>query len=161
MLLFRVNVLEPKLAFVSPYLTNHQEMATVRPGLPNTRQSFIYIYTYTICVYTICVYYTYIYIYLSICLSVCLSTIYLSIYLSIWTVVPRSKVWDRELVPIWADPGLKPLDDPNLAPGSNHFKRLTATGRLSRSKISENVKNRGTPKSMALSLKREPIFLNQ
>ena len=71
MLLFWVNVLEPKLAFVSPYLTNHQEMTTVRPGLPNTRQSFIYIYIHTICVYTICVYYTY--IYLSIHPSISLS----------------------------------------------------------------------------------------
>ena len=84
MLLFRVNVLEPKLAFVSPYLTNHQEMATVRPGLPNTRQSFIYIYIYIyyMCIYYMCILYIYIYIYLSICLSVCLLSIYPSIYLN-------------------------------------------------------------------------------
>ena len=82
MLLFRVNVLEPKLAFVSPYLTNHQEMATVRPGLPNTRQSFIYIYIYYMCIYYMCI--LYIYIYLSIYLSVCLSVYYLSIHLSIY-----------------------------------------------------------------------------
>ena len=35
---------EPKLALILPYLTNHQGMTTVHPGLPNTRQSYIYIY---------------------------------------------------------------------------------------------------------------------
>ena len=34
---------EPKLALILPYLTNHQGMTTVHPGLPNTRQSYIYI----------------------------------------------------------------------------------------------------------------------
>ena len=66
MLLFWVNVLEPKLAFVSPYLTNHQEMTTVRPGLPNTRQSFIYIYIHILYVYILYVYIIHISIYLSI-----------------------------------------------------------------------------------------------
>ena len=40
MLLFLVNVLEPKLAFVLPYLTNHQEMTSVHPGLSNTGQPY-------------------------------------------------------------------------------------------------------------------------
>ena len=43
MLLFGINMLEPNFAFVSPYLTNHQEMTTVHPGLPNTRHLY-YIY---------------------------------------------------------------------------------------------------------------------
>ena len=34
-------LLEPKLALILPYLTNHQGMTTVHPGLPNTRQSYI------------------------------------------------------------------------------------------------------------------------
>ena len=40
MQLFWISVLEPKLAFVFPDLTNHQEMTTVHPGLPNSRQSY-------------------------------------------------------------------------------------------------------------------------
>ena len=48
MLLFWINVLEPKLAFVLPYLTNHQEMTTVHSGLPNTRHSYIYMYMISI-----------------------------------------------------------------------------------------------------------------
>ena len=51
MLLFGINMLEPNFAFVSPYLTNHQEMTTVHPGLPNTRHLY--------------------YIYLSVCVVAC------------------------------------------------------------------------------------------
>ena len=46
MLLFWIKLLEPKLASVIPYLTNHQEMTTVHPSLPNTRHSHIYIYLF-------------------------------------------------------------------------------------------------------------------
>ena len=62
MLLFWVT-LEPTLAYVLPYSTNHQEMTAVHPGLPNTRQPYIYIYIilYYIILYYIILYYTILY----------------------------------------------------------------------------------------------------